>query len=85
MTYHAGDLEALLKAGKLRNTQEVDETLALVRQALTKEAWSVDPSAIRQYQADISLLLDMQRYHRDCDAAEKILPLLPEIIVKMVQ
>lgn len=79
--YQAGQLSDMLKAGKLRNNEEVEETLALARQALVVHAWDDDKRIVRQLEADICLLLDMQRYDREFARLEK----LPEIIVRGVQ
>ena len=63
--YKPGNLTAMIRDGKLRNAQEVDEMLTLARQALARHAWDDMPQRISLYEADVCLLFDMQRYFRE--------------------
>lgn len=63
MEYQAGDLHDLIVAGRPKDAQETEETLARVRKAFAQHGWD-DQSVVRQFQADISLLLVFQDYFK---------------------
>lgn len=83
MDYQPGEtLSAMLHEGKLRNAQAVEETLALARQAFKQHAWDDEPHVTRQYEADISLLLDMLRYERELATLPQMLHAAIELSIE---
>lgn len=81
MEYKAGDLHTLLVNGTLHSAEAIEETLDRARRSYAKHAWDDEPHLMRQYEADISLLLDMLRYERELAALPQMVQTAVELSI----